>query len=383
MDVRMPDGVILRGIPDGTPKDEIMRKYSARAGQSQSPASDAFAGSDLLSNDAMQKLSAGAQSTVTPTQDRSGIAKYLSNVRSALTEPQQQTTVDKIPLLGPLAGMGEAGMSMATGVLDPITSPLFYGGDVGAGTYQPRTGSGKAIMNTLGAVTAPVAESGNALLPLAPELQSLSLRRVPKAPAETPKPIPTTAALKKAKNEAYALAKETDVSVPAADYSTALGKIRNVVTDEGIDPTLHPKSTAVMRRLDAAEGQPLSLQQAETLRKIALDAEDDLNPVTRAPTPDARIAGKIVDELDDQIDALSLNSEARALNARYRRSDMIDRMIKRAEIRAGANYTQAGMEHALRQEFKTLALNDRRMRFFTPEQRSEFREWLRDFRPDG
>jgi hypothetical protein len=28
MDVRMPDGVILRGVPDGTPKDQIMAKYN-------------------------------------------------------------------------------------------------------------------------------------------------------------------------------------------------------------------------------------------------------------------------------------------------------------------------------------------------------------------
>jgi hypothetical protein len=143
-----------------------------------------------------------------------------------------------------------------------------------------------------------------------------------------------------------------------------------MATEEGIDPTLHPKSTAVLKRLEEANGKDLSLQEAETLRKIALDAEDDLNPVTRQPTPDARLAGKIVDELDDSIEALSTNSEARALWARSRRSQMIDQMIHRAKIRAGAHYTQAGMEHALRQEFKTLALNPRRMRGLTAEQKA-------------
>jgi hypothetical protein len=29
MDVRMPDGVVIRGIPDGTPKDEVMTRYRA------------------------------------------------------------------------------------------------------------------------------------------------------------------------------------------------------------------------------------------------------------------------------------------------------------------------------------------------------------------
>jgi hypothetical protein len=214
-----------------------------------------------------------------------------------------------------------------------------------------------------------LSESGAdvALGPLAAEMNALRIPRVPKV---KPDPIPTTQQLKEAKNAAYAAAKQVDVTVPAESYANTLGKVRSMVQEEGIDPTLHPKSTAVMRRLEEAGGKPLTLQEAETLRKIALDAEDDLNPVTRDPTPDARIASKIVDELDENIEALEVNSQARALNARFRRSDTIDRMIRRAEIRAGAHYTQAGMEHALRQEFKQLALNDRRMRFFTPEQRA-------------
>jgi hypothetical protein len=182
--------------------------------------------------------------------------------------------------------------------------------------------------------------------------------------------VPTTEELTQASRAAYAANKDAGVIVPAKGYSESLGKVQKMATEEGIDPTLHPKSTAVLRRLEEANGKDLSLQEAETLRKIALDAEDDLNPVTRQPTPDARLAGKIVDELDDSIEALSTNSEARALWARSRRSQMIDQMIHRAKIRAGAHYTQAGMEHALRQEFKTLALNPRRMRGLTAEQKA-------------
>jgi hypothetical protein len=125
-----------------------------------------------------------------------------------------------------------------------------------------------------------------------------------------------------------------------------------------------------MKRLESAAGKDLTLQEAETLRKIALDAEDDLNPVTRQPTPDARIAGKIVDQLDESIDALDFNSDARGIWSRMKKSQMVDQMIHRAEINAGAHYTQAGMEHALRQEFKRLANNERRLRGLTKEQRA-------------
>lgn len=182
--------------------------------------------------------------------------------------------------------------------------------------------------------------------------------------------VPTTEQLTDASREAYAAGKESGVVVTPENYGKALDSVRKVAKEQGIDPTLHPKTTAVMKRLEESANKELTLQEAETLRKIALDAEDDLNPVTRQPTPDARLAGKVVDQLDQAIEALSVNNDARALWARSRRSQMVDQMIHRAEIRAGAHYTQAGMEHALRQEFKALAMNPRRMRGLTKEQRA-------------
>jgi hypothetical protein len=262
-------------------------------------------------------------------------------------------------------------------------------------TYQPRTGAGNAMSRVIGlpgeAWSAGTNKAGEFVadktgLPslgagiktagdIAPAV--IGARGTPRmAPRQTGgytptrMDVPTTEQLKAASREAYGAAKESGVMVPARGYSEALEGIKKMATEEGVDKTLHPKSSAVLARLDEAAGKDLTLQEAETLRKIALDAEDDLNPVTRQPTPDARLAGKIVDELDEKIDALATNAPARALWSRSKRSEMIDRAIHRAEIKAGAHYTQAGMEHALRSEFKQLALNERRMRGLTKEQRA-------------
>lgn len=267
----------------------------------------------------------------------------------------------------------------------------------GAMTYQPRSGAGSGL-STVVSAPARAYEAGTNYLgekttdltgspaagafvktagDIAPAL--IGARGLPKrgnAPkldgdyAPTKYEVPTTEQLKKATTEAYDANKDSGIMVTPENYDKALAGVRDMVTKEGIDPTLHPKTTAVMKRLEGSAGKPLTLQEAETLRKIALDAEDDLNPVTRQPTPDARLAGKVVDELDERIDALSTNDAARALNRRKKNSEMIDRMIARAEIKAGAHYTQAGMEHALRKEFEQLALNDRRMRFLSPEQKA-------------
>lgn len=266
-------------------------------------------------------------------------------------------------------------------------------------TYQPRTGAGVG-MSTVAAKPMEAYSAGTNFLgekttditglpslgafvktagDIAPSLVGArgAFKRTPKLDGEytpTKYDVPTTEQLKKASQDAYAAAKESGVVVPKEGYNNAANAIGKMVTDEGIDPTLHPKSSAVMKRLEGARGKDLTLQEAETLRKIALDAEDDLNPVTRQPTPDARLAGKIVDELDEKIEALSANDQARALWSRSRKSQMIDRAIARAEVKAGASYTQSGMENALRKEFQALALNERRMRGLTKDQQEAIKK---------
>lgn len=335
---------------------------------------DQFAGDALLSNEAMAKLAGGARSTVTPSPEPSalkGVKKYLSGINEAAGAVNRAKTSGAVGALEALGTLATGAIAPVPGAIESIALGTEPEESFARYTYQPRTESGKAQLGLLGALAAPLTESGAdiALLPLAAEAQALRTVRKP-IPKEKPAPVPTTADLKKAANEAYAVGKESGVIVKPEGYSATLGKVRKMTTEEGIDPTLHPKSTAVMKRLDGAEGKPLTIQEAETLRKIALDAEDDLNPVTREPTPDARLASKIVDELDESIDELSINSPARALWGRAKRSQMLDKMVHRAEIRAGAHFTQAGMEHALRQEFKQLATNERRMRGLTPEQRA-------------
>lgn len=300
----------------------------------------------------------------------------------------------------PLAGLVGAGQ----GLWNKLAPDDMRGPDAGdrtrqvqnALTYQPRTGAGAGMThvaakpfeayaagtNKVGEFVADktgLPSLGAAIKTTGDIAPSLIGRGPQSLPVRGPKPtgkyvstkwdVPTTERLKELSRAEYKAGEEAGVVVSPEGYGKALEAINGMAKGEGINPTLHPKSTAVLKVLDESNGKAMTLQEAETLRKIALDAEDDLNPVTREATPDARIAGKIVDELDERIDELSTNSEARAQWARSRRSQMIDRAIARAEIKAGAKYTQAGMENALRKEFQALALNDRRMRGLSKEQK--------------
>jgi hypothetical protein len=148
---------------------------------------DQFAGDDLLSNQSMQKLSGGAQSTVTPTPEPSafaGIKNYGSKINDAFGR------LNRAPDTAGLGSLEALGTMLSGGILAPVfgtAESIALGTDPATAharyTYQPRTESGKAQLGVLGAVASPITDSGTdiALTPLAAELNGV---KVPKnAPA--------------------------------------------------------------------------------------------------------------------------------------------------------------------------------------------------------
>lgn len=190
--------------------------------------------------------------------------------------------------------------------------------------------------------------------------------------AKVPEAVPTREALSKAATAAYKQADQSGVVVKPESFGALKERIVSEV--QGIDPTLHPDSTAALKRIVESDG-PQTLQQLETLRRIASDAEDSLKPA------DKRLAGKMVDQIDDYIDSLTESDvvagdpakgkalkEARNLYSRSKKAEELDKLVERAELSA-PNFSGSGMENALRTEFRALAKNERRMRRFTPEER--------------
>jgi hypothetical protein len=190
---------------------------------------------------------------------------------------------------------------------------------------------------------------------------------------------PTTEALKAASSAAYKRARDTGAVINPGSFGAARLRIAAMLKEEGLNSKLHPSTSAALEEIMKTRG-PVPLDQLETLRKIAKDAQKSIAPA------DQRLAGKLIESLDDYADSLDPRhlstgsteavaafKEARSLWSRARKSEIIDDMKDRAETRAGAHYTQAGMEHALRQEFKSLALDKRRMRTFTKQEQAEIK----------
>jgi hypothetical protein len=264
-------------------------------------------------------------------------------------------------------------------------------------TYQPRTGMGAGMSRVaglpgevvskgtdyLGEKTAEATGSpalGAAVKTTGEMLPAVvGARSIPKAKPKlkgtyTPKPeAPTTAELGAAAKEAYRRADESGIAMTPESFEKMRGDLIADLQKEGIDPTLHPKATAAMKRI-ADETGPMTLQKAETLRRVASDAMDTLEK------SDARRAGNIVDAIDDYIenikdsdlvsgeakDAAAL-AEARGLYSRKRKAEEIERLMDRAKLSA------TGYENGLRIEFRSLAKNDRKFRRFNKEEQAAIR----------
>lgn len=206
-------------------------------------------------------------------------------------------------------------------------------------------------------------------------------------PAKVATEIPTTSGLKEMAQQAYKRADDAGLVVAPKSFRSFGIKAMVGAKRAGIDPSLHPKATAALKRVaDAADsGEPMSLQSLDTLRQVIKDAAASNDAGER------RIASILSDRLDEYMASLTpkditsgdakvaVNAirEARSLWKRMRKSEVIDDMYERAKNAAGANYTQAGFETALRQQFRSLANNKKAMRGFSNEEKAAIQKVVR------
>jgi hypothetical protein len=187
---------------------------------------------------------------------------------------------------------------------------------------------------------------------------------------------PTPEQLRNLSELQYTNATKAGVVVSPESLQAKLPSFNEALKVEGYDPGLHPQLNAVVTRLQQETDAPKTLKELETLRRIVKA------PTRTFDNPDQqRIAYRLLDEFDDYVDnlkpadlvgaakesktATTALSKARNLYARSKKSDVMSDILERAEIKAGANFTQSGLENSLRQELKSLALNKKRMASFT------------------
>lgn len=356
----------------------------------------------------------------------------------AQSNPYDQFDNASAPTLGQeLKGAGEAALNVGTGVVGALGGGLNYLGTLAlsrnpdaakavqqatedALTYQPRSAVGQQYANDvnnalqylgpkegaylgqktadithLPALGAAVNAGVNALpLLLGDEFIPRGARAIPDVlkqgkevvtPKERP---PSTQELQDAANQAYKVADESGVVISKDAVNKAVNRIQKTAAREGIDPTLHPDSMAALKRLQQAADNHLSLQGADILHKVLGAAKGAAKPADR------RMASLLQDKWDSFVENLKqkdmLGGEspeaaqilpaARALYAMKSKSADVERLLERAKEKA-AQYSQSGLENAIRGEFRRFVLNDKAMRKFTPEEQAALKKVARGTLP--
>ena len=207
------------------------------------------------------------------------------------------------------------------------------------------------------------------------------MRRVP----GTDIGVPTREQLQQQAADAYQRAKNAGVMYSPQSFDDLVTDMRSNLQDAKgntvrIVPELHTKSDAALRALERYKGSPQSLSDLDEMRQILKDAASSVDAADR------KVAMMLRDKLDEFVEnppqgaviagrgpeGAEALRQARDFYSRMRKSDVIEDLIKNAELSA-PNFSGSGLENALRTQFRNLAKNDRKMRLFTQEERAAIR----------
>lgn len=161
--------------------------------------------------------------------------------------------------------------------------------------------------------------------------------------------VPTVDELKGQARTLYDQAEASGVTFAKGEVRQAADDIAAKVLSEGIDPTLHPRATAALKRLGEAAATGMTVKNAQTMRRIlAAAAKDPMNP------DEQRIASMMIEKFDDMVAAKTPElAQARGIYHQAKKGELIEQTIELAKSRAG-QYGNGGMENALRTEFRGL-----------------------------
>jgi hypothetical protein len=179
--------------------------------------------------------------------------------------------------------------------------------------------------------------------------------------------------VKRLDQEADALYKKMDatgVEITPLAFQRMAGNVRAKALAEGINPRAHPKAVDLLEGLtDEASGKggPY-LNQKPTFRRMD-QIRRDLRDSGTDPT-DKRMLRVMMEGWDEQMnrltprdlargrgtprEALDYLKEGRRIKKQFYKAETVDNLIENAKDKLGANYTQAGLQTGIRQEFRAL-----------------------------
>lgn len=250
------------------------------------------------------------------------------------------------------------------------------GGPAGTGPGIARAAAEREALAARPAPTGATDAAAGAARPAAPAADDAALAAAarPAAPSPVPAPGPTatTEEFRTAAKSFYKQMEDSGVEVAPVGTKKLSEEVTAAAEKANIDPTLHPRGTAALKRVQAVADKPLSFERLDQLRQIVKEAGSSPDKGER------RIAGILTDKLDDFVEKLggtdlaggdattakAAVGQARELWSKVAKLDQVADLVERARISA-PNFSASGFENALRTEFRSLAKNKREMRSYT------------------
>lgn len=192
---------------------------------------------------------------------------------------------------------------------------------------------------------------------------------------------PTKENLKAAASALYKEIDDLGGTVKADAYKTLVDDIASVAQKSGLDKDITPAATRALARLAERVGDDVPVSELDTLRKVAQGAADSMNRTEKA------IGNKIISAIDDflnKADASTISGVAgdaaeigkrfklaRELWGRSRRSELLNEAIETARNQA------SGFENGIRIQFRQILNNEKKRKFFTPDELDAIRRVVR------
>ncbi|QGH72222.1 coil containing protein [Caudoviricetes sp.] len=281
-------------------------------------------------------------------------------------------------------GVGEAALTAGTGVIGQFAGNIagvgkeLLTGDFGKGTaektaqqvqqaltYQPR---GQVAPQILEGLQTAVEESKIAPTPIT-GAANIGFRTKAK--------VPSAADIKGQASNLYKQIDDAGVLIKTEPFNEFVNRVK-VDIGSKVREARNPKIADAIKELDEATGSPKTLQKMQDLRESISRLKMSSEP------SDRMFAGKIVEELDDfmekldttklvapakgDIEAIKLVPQARNLWKQSRKSELLDEIYRKAEIKATDPYSDVAFATKLRSEFKNLATNKNKLRGFSAEE---------------
>jgi len=267
----------------------------------------------------------------------------------------------------PQAGLlGRLGAGAVDGAALGAANALGYGEDVQQGALMGGAGGGagalagevlSAGMRGLGRVTRPAA-------PTAPSLDDLKMQQ----------------------KAAYQAFDDINPIYDAKELAAAQARLQGRFAEMGADPALQPKAFVALNRVaqDVESGLPVTGKGLETIRKVAGNAYDPMNPSSNLLVK--AVQGEIEGIMGNPGAAISGDAKAaadavaqgRELTKRIKKQEIVDQLLEKASIRADRAGSGGNVDNATRQELsKLLDPKSKQGKMFTEDERGAVRELVK------